>query len=330
MLRVRWRTLARNALLFVLGICAVSALTEHVLERRDAARLTARATFYSVGGRRIRYHLTGANNPGPTVVLLSGLAASLEQWDGVQTVLGTASPVLSYDRGGTGFSDPADAYDAIAGAQELNQLLDSRLFPEPVVLVCYSSSSMLEIVFAARHRDIVKGLVFVDPTAPLLVPGRRTYRRMLLRPSVMNPLEAFFGYTRLKGALEGRGAPPLSPALERSNAILESTHHWLASAHDSMSLDDSAYEADAVMASHPFADVPIGVLSTAPPDDKDDPTFGRHKAIAASSRLGFMRTLRTDHSQVLNDPVAVGSVVDMIRMIVAEARAGTSPVSGFP
>lgn len=330
MFRARWRALTRNALLFVLGTCAVSALLEHILERRDASRLTAHETFYTAGGRRIRYHLTGASSPGPTVVLLTGLAASLEQWDRVQSALGTASPVLSYDRTGTGFSDPVDGYDANAQAEELNQLLQSRLFRKPVVLVCYSSSSMLAIVFGARHRDMVKGIVLVDPTAPLLVPGRETYRRMLLRPSVINPLQAFFGYTRLKQAIEGRDAPPPSPVLQRSKAILVSTHHWLAAARDSMSLDASAYEADAVMASHPFADIPISVLSTAEPENKNDPTFGRHQALASSSHFGFMRSIRADHSQVLNDPVTVGFIVDMIRRVIGETRHLSSVRSPAP
>jgi hypothetical protein len=100
-LPARWRALACKSFLLVLGLCAVSASIEHFLELREAAQLTASDTFYNAQGRRIRYHLTGQGNPGPTVVLLDGLTAILEQWEGVQTALSTVSPVLSYDRGGT-------------------------------------------------------------------------------------------------------------------------------------------------------------------------------------------------------------------------------------
>jgi pimeloyl-ACP methyl ester carboxylesterase len=321
MLRTRWHVLARNGLLFVLGLCAVSALIEHILELRDAGRLTASDAFYAANGRRIRYHLTAPSAPGPTVVLLSGLMASLEQWSQVQTALGTATPVVSYDRGGTGFSDPSDAHDANAGADELDQLLHSPQIAGPFVLVSYSSSSMLAIVFAAKHPGVVKGIVFVDPTVRSRAPGTKTYRRMFWRPSVAAPLEAFFGITRLKLALSGRDAP--TPVSERSNAVIESTHHWVASAHDAMSLDESADEADAAMATGPFAHLPLAVLSTLDSTESEyiRDIFERQKMLAASSERGILRAFRGEHQELLNDPVAVGSIVDLIRTITDEVRA---------
>lgn len=323
MSRTRWRPVARNGLLLVLGVCAACILIEHVLEVRDATRLTANDTFCTAGGRRIRYHLTGANSPGPTVVLLTGLAASLEQWDGVQTALGTASPVLSYDRSGTGFSDPADAHDADADAKELNQLLQCAKLVGPIELVSYSSSSMMATVFVARHRDRVKGMLFVDPSLRSLAPGAKTYRRILLRPTLINPLQALFGYTRLKFAIEGRNGTPPAAVAQRSSAVLESTHHWLASAYDSMRLDISADEADAAMATHPFVGMPLGVLTTANPEGTPESrdNFARQKALAASSEQGFIHQMHGDHSQLVNDPVAIGHIVEAIRAIADGARA---------
>ena len=319
---VRWngRGLVRVGLLLVLGPCAASALIEHVLELRDAARLTANDTFYAVGKRRIRYHRTGPSAPGPTVVLLNGMMASLEQWDAVQTALSTVGPVVSYDRGGNGFSDSADAHGANADADELNHLLHAPDITGPFVLVSFSSSSMLAIVFANGHPDIVKGLVFIDPTVRA---GSKTYRRIYWRPAVINPLEAFFGYTRLKLAIETRNAPPPSAALERSNAVVVSTRHWLASSEDVMSLDESAAEAVAALATHPFADLPLGVLTTANPAESEylRVYFERHKELASSSDRGILRAVHGDHSQLLDDRIMVGSIVDLIRTITDEARA---------
>jgi pimeloyl-ACP methyl ester carboxylesterase len=322
--RTHWRVLARKGLLLVLGLCAVSALIEHVLEVRDAARLTASDTFYAAHGRRIRYHLTGTGAPGPTLVLLNGSAASLEQWSLVQAALSTVAPVVSYDRGGAGFSDPADAYGASAEADELDQLLHCPEIAGPFVLVSFSSSSPIATVFAARHLDVVKGIVFVDPilASP---PGTKSWRRIFWRPSVVNLLKAFFGYTRLKSAIVGRHAPPSSAESERWNAVLVSTHHWLASAHESMSLDESADEANAAKATRPFADLPLGVLTTADPAESEylREIFDRQKKLAASSKRGIMPVVHGVHSQLLNDPVAVGHIVDLIRTIADEgARAG--------
>jgi pimeloyl-ACP methyl ester carboxylesterase len=330
--RARWRVFALKGLVLVLGLCGLSALIEHVLERRDAARLTASETFYTARGRRIRYHQTGPGTPGPTIVLLNGSAACLEQWDGVQTALGTVSPVVSYDRGGTGFNDPADAYDADAYADELDQLLHSPQIAGPFVLVSFSSSSMMAIVFAARHLDVVKGMVFVDPTLRSSAPGTKTYRRIYLRPSVVNPLEAFFGYMRLKNAIAARNAPPSSPVSERWNAVVDSTRHWLATTHDAMNLDDSADEADAAMATRPFAHLPLALLTTADPAGSEElrHTLEEHKKFAASSERIIMRAVHGDHSQILNDPVTVAAIVDMIRTIADEGRAKAAAGGGLP
>jgi pimeloyl-ACP methyl ester carboxylesterase len=326
--RARWRGLACKGLFLALGLCAVSASIEHVLEIRDAARLTASDTFYTAHGRRIRYHLTGQRNPGPTVVLLDGLTATLEEWDAVQTALSTVSPVLSYDRGGAGFSDPADEHGANADADELDQLLHSPEIAGPFVLVSYSSSSMMATVFAARHLDVVKGIVFVEPAPlglpPLPAPGTKTYRRVFWRFNVIT-IQAFFGYTRLRLAMAGHNAPPFSPAAERYDAVMKSWHHWLASTHDAMGLDTSVREADAVMATHPFAHLPLGMLITMDPTESEyiREIVERNKKLAASSELGIMRVAHGNHDQLLKDPVVLGSTVDLIRTIVDEVRAKT-------
>jgi pimeloyl-ACP methyl ester carboxylesterase len=321
----RWRVLARNALFLVLALGAISALIEHILERRDAARLTAGESFFTAHGRRIRYHLTGTGAPGPTLVLLNGSSASLEQWSEVQAALSPLAPVLSYDRGGTGFSDAAGAHDANAGAEELDELLRSPGIKAPFVLVSFSSSAPLATVFAAKHLDVIKGIVFVDPilSSP---PGTKSWRRIMWRPTLANPLKAFFGYTRLKHAIAEKGATPASPESERWNAVILSTHHWLAGGLESMNLDASGEEADTAIASHPFSDLPLAVLTTADPAAGQffSDIFDRQKALAVTSKRDILRVMHGVHSEILHDPAGVGSVVDVIRTILEEVRAGAA------
>jgi pimeloyl-ACP methyl ester carboxylesterase len=332
MYRARWRSLAIKSLFLVLGFLAVSALIEHVLERRDRARLTTGDTFYTTQGRRIRYHLTGQHNPGPTLVLLNGATASLEQWEGVQAALSTDSPVISYDRGGTGFSDPANEHDANADADELNQLLHSPEIKGPFVLVSYSSSSMMAAVFVARHLDVVKGIVFVEPS-PLGLPslpgaGRSTYRRVFWRYNLY-AIQSFFGYTRLRLAMnEWHSTPNFSPAEERYNAIIKSWHHWLASTYDVMTLDTSVTEAAAALATHPFSHLPLGVLVTIDPTESEylKKVFERYETLAASSQLGVMRVARGNHDRLLKDPVILVSTRDLVRAIADKSRAEAAAV----
>jgi pimeloyl-ACP methyl ester carboxylesterase len=311
--RRQWRVLAARGILLVLFIGVAAASIEHMLELRDATKFTADDTFYAVGGRRIRYHLTGAGAPGPTLVLINGSSASLEQWSMVQAALGTDAPVLSYDRGGAGFSDPATAHDAKAEADELDQLLHCPGIRGPFVIVSYSSSSLMAIVFAAEHRDVVKGIVFVDPVLPSPA-GVKSWRRIFWRSSLMNPLKAFFGITRMKAAIADRHAPPVSAMTQLSNAVLQSTHHWLADAQQSMSLDQSGVEAEAALATRPFATLPFGVLTTAVPSESEylRAIFARQRSFAASSERSVFRVLHGDHSRLLNDPTLVAAVIDLI------------------
>jgi pimeloyl-ACP methyl ester carboxylesterase len=318
---IRWRSRVRTAFIVVLAVCAVSALIEKILELRDAARLTASETFHEAHGRRIRYHLTGEGAARPTVVLINGALASLEQWNGVQNALAGVAPCLSYDRGGVGFSDSADAHDANGQADELAELLRTPAVAGPIVIVSFSSGSALATVFAARHRDIVKGIVYVDPAS---TPGTQSWRRIFWRVSVTAPVEAFFGYTRLRFAIASRNAPQPSALTARSDAILASTHHWLASAQDLMTLDESERQADAALATHPFTDLPVGLLTTADPGEGPDlrVMYERQLPLVASSARHFIRVVHSEHRVFLNDPAGIAAIVDLIRTVTDAARAG--------
>jgi hypothetical protein len=88
-------------------------------------------------------------------------------------------------------------------------------------------------------------------------------------------------------------------------------------------LDESFDAANAAMATRLFAGLPLGVLTTADPAKSEylRQTFARQKALAASSERGIMPVVHGVHSQLLNDPVAVGYIVDLIGTIADEVRA---------
>jgi pimeloyl-ACP methyl ester carboxylesterase len=312
--------------LVALGLCVVTALLEHVLEVRDATRLTAGDTFYPVQRKKVRYRLTGADKPGPTVVLINGMMASLEQWDDIQTALSTDAPVVTYDRGGMGFSDGSDAHDARAQADELAGLLHAPNLSPPFVVVSFSSGSLVARVFAAEHPDLTAGLVFLDPMVPEAVESmpadrRVTYMRKYVRLVLRGVVESFFGYLRLQRLVGRRHDAAPSLLSERTDAVLWSFHHWLATTGDILDLQRSSEEA---MATPWFGATPLGVLSATDPAENElsRRVFAGQEELATKSTHGVFRAGgHFDHGKILNDPTLSRAIVDLIRAIVAETHA---------
>ncbi len=302
--------------LFLLSAIVVSALIEHVLEVRDAARLTASDTFFQVQGRRVRYRLLGAGKPGPAIVLVTGLGGSLEQWDTVQRGLSANAPVLAYDRTGMGFSDATREHDAVAQADELAGLLNAPELSPPFVIVSYSLSAMLARVFASRHPDLVGALVFLDPTVPALQPAttpkaQLTFKRVYMRGAVSTTLKALVGYLRFKQFIRYRHDPPTGVE-EKERAIVESFHHWLALAGDALALDRSSQEAEETPG---FGRGPVAVLSTIDPlETEAEPAAAYQRNLAAKSSCGtFQSAPKLPHTTLLSDPNGSRAVTAFIR-----------------
>jgi hypothetical protein len=88
------------------------------------------------------------------------------------------------------------------------------------------------------------------------------------------------------------------------------------------------------MASRPFTHLPIGVLTPVDPAEGERfrGIFDRQQGLAAGSERSIMRAVHVEHTQLMNDPVAIGSIVDLIRTVVdavnTDAAAGAD--SGRP
>jgi pimeloyl-ACP methyl ester carboxylesterase len=309
---------ATGALLAALAACA---LVERHLETNDAERLTAGETFFRVQGRRVRYRLTGAEHPGPTLVLLGGAAASLEQWDDVQKTLGETAPVVSYDRCGMGFSEPADAHDAMAQAEELEELLHAPGIRAPFVLLSYSNSANVARIFASEHRDQVRGIVFVDPVPDY---GPRFVRFFGWHLTTMT-VGSVLGYRRLLNAMASRHRARESPVLERGDAISMSGKHWLATDLDEVNVKHSFEEAEAMP---PLGDLPVGILTTIDPDQSEYNRYvaqRQNELATKSSRTLVVRREHVNHSLLLSDPALIALVTGLLEKVEEASHApGTS------
>jgi pimeloyl-ACP methyl ester carboxylesterase len=157
-------------------LATAAAGVEHLFERRDEA-LVEQHTYADVAGRKVRYKHVKGPAGSPTVVLLSGMDSTLEQWAPLQRALVKDASSLTYDRSGMGFSDAADGPDsAAAQAQELLGLIESLKLPRPIVVVGYSSSSLVARELTDRHRQHFDATLFVDPYMPEVMSSEPRWR----------------------------------------------------------------------------------------------------------------------------------------------------------
>jgi pimeloyl-ACP methyl ester carboxylesterase len=144
----------------ILGVCA--CFVASVVVQAEPPR------FVSVDGHRMRVRIAGLNHarPGqPTVVLETGLAGPLTEWDRVFDKVSAFAPVLAYERAGVGQSESDGQRPTPQHiARRLRALLTATGLEPPYVLVGHSWGGPLIRMFAALHPRDVAGLVYVDPT----------------------------------------------------------------------------------------------------------------------------------------------------------------------
>jgi protein-S-isoprenylcysteine O-methyltransferase Ste14/pimeloyl-ACP methyl ester carboxylesterase len=183
----RWFFSSRRSLFFsLLGLAValpmIGLVYEAIADARAAREFLPPGMFVDVGGRRL--HLVCIGRGEPTVLAEPGgfgagsLASSM-----VRERVATRTMVCSYDRMGTGWSDPGPA-EASAGvlASDLAVLQDRAKIPWPLVIVASSIGGLTVEMFARQYPERVAGLVFVDAaTSGVVAPlaSRFTMGRLL-------------------------------------------------------------------------------------------------------------------------------------------------------
>jgi pimeloyl-ACP methyl ester carboxylesterase len=303
--------------LIAAGLVAGAVLLEQWLELRDERTVAGAETYTEAGGTRVRYRLQGADKPGAPVVFVNGLAASLEQWDALQSQVATFAPALTYDRAGAGFSH-AGAYGGNEQADELAGLLDALHFERPAVLVGYSSGSLIAQIFAARHPDRVAALLLLEPRVPEIEQrlGWQLPQRHFLRPMVRDTLSCFLGVRRLSDWLSGaRGGTPLE---QRVRAISARSWHWWSldrEALQSAGIDREAIAAGAVPR------IPLLIFANAPrQEDAWRPAYlTLLRELAGTSMHGEVRSFNEPipHGALLQSPDSLASLGEAIRTLAS-------------
>ena len=122
-----------------------------------------------VDGARVHVRCIGSGDT--TVLLIAGFESGADGWANVEPAIAARTRVCSYDRPGTGTSDPAAATETFATqATDLHEVLATIGEPGPYVVVGHSFGGAEAVTFASEFTDEVTGLVLVD-ASPVTWPG---------------------------------------------------------------------------------------------------------------------------------------------------------------
>src|ERR1051326_1705205 len=117
-----------------------------------------------VGGFRLNLYCMGSGSP--TVVFESGWGDWAPAWSKVQPQIAKWTRACSYDRAGTGFSDPGPMpRTSVRIAEELRTALHNAGIAGPYILVGSAFGGDNVRTFADLYVDEVAGLVMVDADA---------------------------------------------------------------------------------------------------------------------------------------------------------------------
>jgi pimeloyl-ACP methyl ester carboxylesterase len=122
-----------------------------------------------VGGFRLNLYCMGSGSP--TVVFDSGWGDWAPAWSKVQPQIAKWTRACSYDRGGTGFSEPGPMpRTSVHIAEELRTALHRAGIGGPYILVGSAFGGDNVRTFADLYMDEVAGLVLVDADPDDLEP----------------------------------------------------------------------------------------------------------------------------------------------------------------
>ena len=161
-----------------LGISMIALFIPYFVFNRESMRLdeTARAAlpgeFINLSDGSTHYEWTGRDD-APVVVLVHGFSVPYFVWDHTCPALVEAGfRVVRYDLYGRGYSDrPSVNYDENLFDRQLLELLSALDVDSPIDLVGLSMGGAIAVIFAARHPELVKKLVLVDPAGyPVHIP----------------------------------------------------------------------------------------------------------------------------------------------------------------
>jgi pimeloyl-ACP methyl ester carboxylesterase len=151
------------AAVIIVGL-AVLSVNATVRDRRiQSVEQPAGSELVDIGGRQIHLYRLGADNPGPTVVLVGCFGCNSANWQSVQPGIAAYAPTIAFDPAGYGWSDPGPPITPRTMADDLYRALDV-IDVDRVILVGFSAGMLPIYDFADRYGDQIEvaGMVSVE------------------------------------------------------------------------------------------------------------------------------------------------------------------------
>jgi pimeloyl-ACP methyl ester carboxylesterase len=162
-----WRRTFRflfGAVALLIVLLAAGAVYQWRAERAEAGRFPPPGTLVNIGGRRLHLICIGQSKSNePTVIFEPSTFGGALSSRTAREDIAMRTRVCSYDRAGTGWSDPGlPSMPTGILVNDLERLLDRSAIPPPYVFVPSSIGGLTTELFARQHPDRVAGLVFLD------------------------------------------------------------------------------------------------------------------------------------------------------------------------
>ena len=290
----------------LVGTALAGVIYQCAATRSELAATPAPGRLVDIGGHRL--HLWCVGDGEPTVLLETGLGGSTADWGFVQPDVARFTRVCSYDRAGTGYSDPGSSpRTAQRIARELAQLLDGSGIDGPIVVVAASIGGYSARMFASEFKDRVAALVLLDAS-------HENQEHSVPRLARFVPLLSTVGVLRLAGISFGLPPDELEPSVRKfAVATRFRSSAQRTTANEIMHVRQSA--AQVAGARHKLT-VPVIVVTGG--RGADAAWLGLQRDLAELSQRGCHIILeQSGHTIAVENP---GAVVMAIRTAVAAAR----------
>ena len=148
-------------MLVILVLVLVTLAAGAIAKSNLAKAHPAPGQLVDVGGYKMHIYCTGQGSS--TVILGGGTLENSLFWAGVQPEVARYTRVCSYDRAGSGWSEPGpQPRTATIMAEELHTLLVNAHIEGPYVLVGHSMGGLLMRVYTYNYPEEVVGMIMVD------------------------------------------------------------------------------------------------------------------------------------------------------------------------